>query len=82
MTTPYERLMAEEIPTGTFGHAQPPRPPERHTRPWTPEEQAQHVATLLAALDGWESQDHHDIRKRERHRHLRLIQTDQTPEAA
>ncbi len=47
----YERLMAEAIPTGTFGHA---RPTARHTAEpaprWTPGEQAQHLAELLAAL--------------------------------
>lgn len=71
--TPYERLLAEEWPTGTFGYPLPPKPPEpRPIRPWTPEEQAQHVADLLEALDGW-----HDTTDP---RHLRLIhtQTDQT----
>ncbi|MFI1021293.1 hypothetical protein [Streptomyces olivaceus] len=81
--TPYERLMAEEIPTGTFGHARPPRPVQRAGRPWTAEEQDQHVADLLAALDGWHSQDENDVRKRSRH-HLHLISAapDQTPDAA
>lgn len=61
---PYERLMAEQWPTGKFGRAEPvqrpplpplpERPPERRPiRPWTPEEQAQHRADLLAALEGW-----------------------------
>ncbi|MFF4090361.1 hypothetical protein ACFYY9_26295 [Streptomyces nigra] len=49
--TPYERLMAEAIPTGTFGHA---RPTTRHTAEpaarWTPQEQAAHRAELEAAL--------------------------------
>ena len=57
--TPQERLAAEEFPTGTFGHALPPRPAPpraRHTRTWTaptwtPEEQAAHVAELEAELD-------------------------------
>lgn len=50
--TPLERLYAEEIPTGTFGDAQPAtQPPARHTRPWSPEEQAEHVARLTAELD-------------------------------
>jgi len=73
VSTPYERLMAEELPTGTFGHAQPPKPRESHTRPWTPEEQAQHWADLATALNGWHD-DHQPT--------LRLIQPDQTPDAA
>lgn len=53
--TPYERLMAEALPTGTFGHAQPTSAQQRAPRPWTPEEQAQHRADLEAALAGTES---------------------------
>lgn len=49
--TPYERLLAEAIPTGTFGHAQPTTTRPRTTRPWTLEEQAQHRADLEAALN-------------------------------
>ncbi|MFJ6566569.1 hypothetical protein ACIQNU_04065 [Streptomyces sp. NPDC091292] len=51
--TPYERLMAEALPTGTFGHADRAHP-RRPTEPaswWTSEEQAAHVATLEAELD-------------------------------
>lgn len=67
----YERLMAEAIPTGTFGHAIPPPPPDpRPIRPWTPEEQARHVADLLAALDGWVWDE--DERADQR-RHLRAV---------
>ncbi|MFE9645285.1 hypothetical protein ACFYO0_14450 [Streptomyces sp. NPDC006365] len=74
LMTPYERLMAEQIPTGTFGHALPPdQSSSRPTRPWTPDEQAQHVAELLEALDGW----HHG----DAPRHLRLI-TDQPDQTA
>lgn len=51
----YERLLAESIPTGTFGHAQPPSAQPRTRRPWTPEEQAQHRADLEAALDAHET---------------------------
>ena len=71
MTTPYERLIAEELPTGTFGHAlPPPEPPPRPITPWTPEEQAQHLADLLAALDGWvwDEEDRAETR-----RQLRLV---------
>ncbi|MGW0577333.1 hypothetical protein ACWD25_15450 [Streptomyces sp. NPDC002920] len=69
--TPLERLLAESIPTGTFGHAPPPPPPEpRPIRPWTPEEQAQHRADLLTALDGWVWDE--DERADQR-RHLRAV---------
>ncbi|MFG3154254.1 hypothetical protein ACGF7W_19670 [Streptomyces sp. NPDC048219] len=72
MSTPYERLMAEGVPTGTFGYALPPRPREGRPIPgWTPEEQGQHLADLLAALVGWQATDERAERKRGRH--LRLI---------
>ncbi|MFJ8538128.1 hypothetical protein [Streptomyces sp. NPDC093591] len=60
----YERLMAEAIPTGTFGHAQPPSDP--HSRPWTALEQAEHRRTLDEALNGW--QDPSDTATRDRQR--------------
>lgn len=53
--TPYERLMAEAVPTGTFGHARPAR--RQHAEPapaWTPEEQARHLAVLEAELDAYD----------------------------
>jgi hypothetical protein len=50
MTTPRERLLAEDLPTGTFGHALPPRPTRRAARAWTPEEQAAHWAELCRAV--------------------------------
>lgn len=66
--TPYERLMAEEIPV------RPPKPP---VPPWTPAEQAQHLADLMNAVDGWHSNHPADVRKRRRHRQLRIdTQTD------
>jgi hypothetical protein len=47
----YERLLAEAIPTGTFGHARPTQPRDAEPAPaWTPEEQAAHRAELEAAL--------------------------------
>lgn len=52
----YERLMAEAIPTGTFGYARPAR--RQHAEPaprWTPEEQAAHWAELEAALNETET---------------------------
>ncbi|MEV5592197.1 hypothetical protein [Streptomyces sp. NPDC052496] len=46
-----ERLLAEELPTGRFGDALPPRPPAvRPARPWLPAEQAAHYAALAAAV--------------------------------
>ncbi|MFF4902323.1 hypothetical protein [Streptomyces sp. NPDC001068] len=93
---PYERLMAEQWPTGKFGRGEPvqrpatlpplpTRPPEpRPIRRWTPEEQAQHMADLLAALDGWQDKSPAAERRREYNRaharetaelrrHLRLL---------
>lgn len=47
----YERLMAEAIPTGTFGRARSTGPRGSEPAPaWTPEEQAAHRAELEAAL--------------------------------
>lgn len=77
--TPYERLMAEQWPTGNFGRAEPvqrrplpplpERPPERRPiRPWAPEEQAQHFADLEAALSIWQEMSPAADRKRERTR--------------
>lgn len=66
--TPYERLLAEQIPTGTFGNSAPPR---TGPRPWTALEQAHHLTTLLEALDGWEYD-------RDTRRHLRLIHSQKT----
>jgi hypothetical protein len=49
--TPYERLMAEAVPTGTFGRARPTTPRGAEPAPaWTPEEQAAHLAELEAAI--------------------------------
>ncbi len=76
MSTPYERLMAEEIPTGTFGHAQPPGDP--HTRPWTALEQAEHRRVLDEALADWHDPSERATRDRTRPRRLRLIPTDQS----
>lgn len=53
--TAYERLMAEAIPTGTFGHARPARRHETEPAPaWTPQEQAAHLALLEAELDAYD----------------------------
>ncbi|MFF9901331.1 hypothetical protein [Streptomyces longispororuber] len=74
--TPYERLMTEQWPTGRFGRAEsaerrplPERPPQRRpARPWTPQEQAQHVADLEAALSTWQDTSAAADRKREYNR--------------
>ncbi|MGW2933973.1 hypothetical protein ACWDA7_19465 [Streptomyces sp. NPDC001156] len=67
--TAYDRLMAEALPTGTFGDAVPPKPPPPEPLPsvprWTPDEQTRHRADLEHALDGWRWDDDP--------RHLRLI---------
>jgi hypothetical protein len=71
MTTPYERLMQEAIPTRP-----PAKPPHE---PWTPEEQAKHLADLLTGIKGWQDPSKTAQRDRDRHRpHLRLIQPNQT----
>ena len=52
----YERLMAEAIPTGTFGRARPAERREAAPAPaWTPQEQAAHRAELEAALGSTET---------------------------
>lgn len=58
----YERLMAEALPTGTFGRARPaphqkaaPACSKQPAPAWTPEEQAAHRAQLEAALAGTET---------------------------
>ncbi|MFI9344975.1 hypothetical protein ACIG0D_27470 [Streptomyces sp. NPDC052773] len=64
--TPYERLMAEAVPTGTFGRARPTRRQQTEPAPaWTPEQQAAHRAELEAALSP----------KRPRRPQLRLVDT-------
>lgn len=47
--TALERLLAEAIPTGTFGDAAPPEP-EVTIRRWSAEEQARHYAELADAI--------------------------------
>lgn len=79
MNSPRERLLAEEWPTGTFGHARPPKRPKPPSEPWTPDEQAQHLADLARALKGWH--DTHDQARRTRP-HLRLITNTREENAA
>jgi len=68
----YERLMAEAVPTGSFGRARPPKRQRAESAPrWTPEEQAAHLATLNAALDGFELDDEYASNKRDRYREQR-----------
>jgi len=81
--TPLEKLMAEELPTGTFGDAPPtttrrrskPSDGDRYTvpNPTSPTVAAEHYRVLEAALDGWAYDE--PARDAER-RHLRLL-TDQ-----
>lgn len=67
--TPYERLLAEELPTGDFGDG-PALPTKRH-QPRTPaapkpDPNAEaHRAALLAALNG--TTDHRTTRRRHLH---------------
>ena len=65
MRTPYERLLAEDIPT------RPPPAPKPAAKPWTPEEQARHWAELGEAIHDWHWQD--DTSLSAKRRHLRLI---------
>jgi hypothetical protein len=68
--------MAEQWPTGTFGHARPRRPAKPPGEPWTAEEQAQHLADLNAALDDWHDTSAPAQADRYRHRpHLHLVPT-------
>lgn len=73
--TPLQRLLAEELPDGTFGGARSLEPAAHPTRrdPKTPDPQAaQHRRDLLAALD----------QRPARRRHLRVVaDTDQTTDA-
>jgi hypothetical protein len=48
--TALERILAEALPTGTFGDAQPMRAPGATPRRWTHEEQARHLAALADAI--------------------------------
>lgn len=55
--TPLERLLAEALPTGTFGHARPAKRQKAVPAPaWTPEQQAAHLAVLEAELDAYDKQ--------------------------
>lgn len=63
--TPYERLLAEDIPT------RPAPAPKPSAEPWTPEEQAQHWADLQDAITGWHWEG--DTSLSTKRRHLRLI---------
>lgn len=54
--SPLERLLAEELPTGTFGASRPAQTPSRASRrPTGPDPRAaEHRAELEAALDSWQ----------------------------
>jgi hypothetical protein len=64
--SPLDRLLAEAIPT------RPAPAPKPAHEPWTPEEQAQHLADLAAALDGWHWADDTSLSKRRREARRRL----------
>lgn len=64
--TPYERLMAEAIPTRPT-----PPPSPCPPRPWTAEEQAQHWNELGEAITDWHWAD--DTRVGRRRAHLQLV---------
>lgn len=67
--SPLERLLLEAIPTR-------PAPAQKPAaEPWTPEEQARHLAELDEAVRGWKYD-------RPRRRHLRLVDTDHTERPA
>ncbi|CAM5234169.1 hypothetical protein [Streptomyces griseomycini] len=81
--TPYERLMAEAIPTGRFGRSdvdsQARKTPAATS---TPEQQAARRAVLEEAQHGWRLPDERSQRNRERTaerkraarpRHLRVV---------
>lgn len=62
-------LLAETVPDGTFGG---PRTRPRDTPPpWTPTQQARHLAELAAGLTGWHDSSPRAVRDRERHRPTR-----------
>ena len=68
--TPRERLLAEELPTGTFGGG--PYTPPRTRHFVTPEDdQIQHAADLATAVSGWVWDDDP--------RHLPAVTTTQLP---
>lgn len=51
--SPLDRLLAEAVPTGTFGDARPVQPRGEVWRvQWTREEQDRHYAELAAAIGG------------------------------
>lgn len=81
--TPYERLMAEELPTGRFGDA-PRTEPRRRTKsadvshhtianPTSAAQAAEHCRVLVEALDSWEWEAE---RRATQRRHLHAV-TDQ-----
>ncbi|GAA2439178.1 hypothetical protein [Streptomyces glaucus] len=90
--TPYERLMAEAIPTGKFGGPDVDSQARKTSAATsTPEQQAARRAALEEAQRGWHLPDKDSERKRERSRerkraarprHLRLVPDPTDAEAA
>ena len=81
--TPYERLMAEQWPTGRFGRPADDEPSRTTSAAkWTPKQQAARRAALDEAQQGWRLLDERSRRNRERTaerkraarpRHLRVV---------
>ncbi|MEV8344502.1 hypothetical protein [Streptomyces niveus] len=81
--TPYERLMAEAIPTGRFGRPAADAPARTAPAPTsTPKQQAARRAALTEAQHRWRLPDKRSQRNRERSaerkraarpRHLRVV---------
>lgn len=77
--TPYERLMAEGIPTGTFGRPEPAVPERPAPAVSTPAQQAARRAALAEAQHGWRLPGERSERNRERTREARRAARDDEP---
>lgn len=73
--SPLERLLAEAIPTGTFGYARLTRRHETPRRTYTDVEQARHRAALVAEMSRRE-------RRGPKPPHLRVVADEAVPEGS
>ncbi|MEU5959339.1 hypothetical protein [Streptomyces sp. NPDC047525] len=84
--TPYERLMAEAVPTGRFGDPAPNSPAQRELATSVAQEQVARRAALADTQRDWLLPDERSVRDRERNhtrpRHLRLITNQDDTQAA